>query len=493
WFKAASMDGNWQYVAAANLPADFARIPEGAPKASVLASTPGTPAAEEARIADQVPQTATITRSETQLNVEYDGEPEFKPIAGTRLSYAFNTSTPVIRVGPNLFCAVENGVWFVATSPLGPWSVSTSVPTEIYSIPPNCPLHYVTYVKVYGYTDDVVYCGFTPGYYGTVLSSDGLVVYGTGWYYPPYIGRLWYGWPWTYGFGGGFSWSPWWGWSFDFGIGYWYPFWRPWWGPLGWGWRWHRWGPRWGWGRFGGVAGVNVYGRWGRGAFIRTRAAWASPHAGDNGRSRFGRTGVGGPAPRIGRPVIRPGTGTGVRGRTGPIIAPRPGNPNPAIRHPDIGRPRTENPRVRPPSTPVPPVRRPPVQQPRVERPPVPRPPAVRPPTALPPVQRPPSGARPRHGNDVFAGPNGSVYRYDEDNRAWQQRNNRTWAAPGAGFDQRSLDRSRQTRQQGNVRWDNFPGRSSGSAGRASRPSSPAPRSGGGGGARPAGGGRRPH
>ena len=63
-----------------------------------------------------------------------------------------------------------------------------TVPPVIYTIPPSSPLHYVTYVQVYGYTPSVVYVGYTPGYYGTVVSSDGVVVYGTGYYYPPYIG-----------------------------------------------------------------------------------------------------------------------------------------------------------------------------------------------------------------------------------------------------------------------------------------------------------------
>ena len=55
----------------------------------------------------------------------------------------------------------------------------------IYSIPPSSPLHYFTYVYVYGYTPSVVYVGYTPGYYGTAVSSNGVVVYGTGYYYPP--------------------------------------------------------------------------------------------------------------------------------------------------------------------------------------------------------------------------------------------------------------------------------------------------------------------
>ena len=96
-----------------------------------------------------------------------------------------------------------------------------------------------------GYTPEVVYCGYTPGYYGTIVSIDDVVVYGTGWYYPPNIGALWIGWPWTYGCGFGFGWWPWWGWCFDFGIGYDFPFWGPWWGPFWWGSGFHHWWRGW--------------------------------------------------------------------------------------------------------------------------------------------------------------------------------------------------------------------------------------------------------
>ena len=340
WFKAKSMGGTWQYVAGKELPADFAKIPEGHPQASVLASTPGTPAAKEALISNDIPQTATITRSEAQLTVNYDGEPQFKPIEGTALRYAVNSRTPVIEVASNGYFAVENGVWFRASGPAGPWSVAASVPAAIYAIPPSSPVHYVTYVKVYDSTPEVVYTGYTPGYYGTVVDADDLVVYGTGWYYPPYIGSYWFGWPYTYGCGAGFGWTPWGGWSLDFGIGFWYPFWRPWWGPLGWGWGWPGWRPRWGWGRWGGVAGLNVYGRWGHPAWVRTRASWADPH-GDVHRDRDGRlhdprTGVAGrgdrglgpgPArPEPGKKALPGAAGTGERRSDSNVYAGRDGN-----------------------------------------------------------------------------------------------------------------------------------------------------------------------
>lgn len=273
WFRAPSTKGPWEYVPGASLPADFARIPPTHPKADVLVSVPGTPQAREALIANQIPQTATIARGPTKLTVSYDGPPQFKTIEGTPLRYAVNTPTPVIEVGAGSYYAVQNGVWFVAGAPTGPWAVAASVPALIYTIPPSSPLHYVTYVKVYGSTPEVVYVGYTPGYYGTVVSSDRVVVYGAGWTYPPYVGTYWYGAPWTYGYGVGFAWSVGGGWGVAYGVGYgWSNYYYP--------------APRYGsvsWNRAWAGAAANVYGAWGNVAYAGTRAAWANPYTGNYG------------------------------------------------------------------------------------------------------------------------------------------------------------------------------------------------------------------
>jgi len=240
WFAASSLDGPWAFVPYTSLPKDFAKIPPTHPKANALVSVPGTPEANEAVIANSIPQTATVQRNEATLAVNYDGAPQFKPITGTPLFYAINTTTPVIEVDSHTYYSVENGVWFVSASPMGPWVVAISVPAVIYSIPVSSPLHYVTYAQVYGSTPDEVYVGYTPGYLGTEVCPDNVVVYGTGWYYPPYIGNYWVGWPCTYGFGVGFAdnWGI--GFGFGFGAGEWLGTWcHPWWGPYEWGWRHH--------------------------------------------------------------------------------------------------------------------------------------------------------------------------------------------------------------------------------------------------------------
>jgi hypothetical protein len=290
WFMSNSLQAGWTFVHRGTLPVEFGKIPVDSPMAKILVSVPGTPQAEEALIANSIPQTATITRSEAKLTVVYDGEAIFVPIEGTTLKYARNTSAPVIKVSDNDYYSVEAGVWFKAPTPQGPWRVAESVPEAIYTIPASSPLHYVTYAKVYGATPEVVYVGYTPGYYGTVVSSSTTtVVYGSGWYYPPYIGpTVWYGYPYTYGVGAGFTWTDSSGWSFGFGFGYTYYPYYPWWGPMGYyGCCWY---PYYGWGAWGGAAAANVYGRWGNTAYSRTAAAWANPYTGNYGAGGRGAT-----------------------------------------------------------------------------------------------------------------------------------------------------------------------------------------------------------
>ncbi len=256
------MAGPWAYVE--RLPADFSKIPATHEKASVLASVPGTPQAKEALIASEIPQTATISLNAATLAVNYDGAPQFKSIEGTTLQYAVNTSTPVIAVSANSYYAVTNGVWFTASAATGPWTVATDVPTAIYTIPPSSPVHNVTYVKVYGATPESVYVGYTPGYSGTVVSSSNVIVYGTGWYVPPYLGTYWYGAAYTYGYGAGFTWSSNTGWGVAYGIGYgWSNYYYP--------------------AAYGGAAAANVYGQWGNVAYVGTKAAWANPYTGNVG------------------------------------------------------------------------------------------------------------------------------------------------------------------------------------------------------------------
>ena len=243
FFRAASLDGPWQYVAPDALPPDFAKIPDDSPKENVKAAVAGTPQAKEALIANAIPQTAEVHVSKAKIDPpKFDGEVKLAPIEGTSLQYVVNTATPIIQVSPTSWYAVQDAVWFTGPSAGGPWAVATSVPSVVYTIPPSSPLHYVTYVKIYETKGDTVYVGYTGGYYGSCVTS-GTVVYGTGYYYPPYVGSVWYGPPATYGVGVGMTYTPWTGWTYGFGFGWswgavtvgWGYGAYPWWGPVGWG------------------------------------------------------------------------------------------------------------------------------------------------------------------------------------------------------------------------------------------------------------------
>jgi len=216
WFKASSLQGPWAYVPPHDLPEDFAKIPPTTSQGIVLASVPGTPQAELALVANSVPTTATVSRQAT-TQVTYDGEPQFKVIEGTGMSYAINAQLPVIQAGENYY-ALDNGVWFMAASATGPWTVATEVPEEIYTIPPSSPVYYATFARVYDSDTNEVEVGYTPGYTGA-YEEDDTSVYGTGYDYPSwYSTTTYYGWGWSWGYD--YVYVPWYGWWT----------WRPWWG-----------------------------------------------------------------------------------------------------------------------------------------------------------------------------------------------------------------------------------------------------------------------
>ncbi|GHD20408.1 hypothetical protein GCM10007052_29930 [Halioglobus japonicus] len=221
WYRATSEKGPWVFVRGDKLPDSFARIPPASDIGGVRSSVAGTPEAEEAVADAQIPQTAAIDRSEAFLTVNYDGRPDFKAIKGTSVAYALNTDAQVLRINDTYY-AVDNGVWFFAKDARGPWQVADSVPDEdIASIPPSAPVYNTTHVHIYQSTPSVVYVGYTPGYLWS-FNYYGVPVYGTGWYYPPYIGRVYYPRTPTWGFHVGYN--PWLGWNY--GVSWGAPFYR---------------------------------------------------------------------------------------------------------------------------------------------------------------------------------------------------------------------------------------------------------------------------
>lgn len=184
WFAAPALEGPWIF-ATASLPPGFARIAPSGPKGHVLVSVPGTPEARQAVMEALVPRQGTLERGPVKVSVVYAGSPKFVPITGTTMTYAANTSYQVIGVDGRYYLCY-NAAWFVAPSPDGAWVLADSVPQVIYTIPPSSPVYNVTYVTIYGSTPATVTYGYTSGYTLGYVSA-GVVVYGTGYYYPPYF------------------------------------------------------------------------------------------------------------------------------------------------------------------------------------------------------------------------------------------------------------------------------------------------------------------
>jgi hypothetical protein len=265
WYRSNKISSGWSYIPSTNLPADFARIPQGSPKDNVLASVAGTDAARDAVMDAQVPQTAKVDRNQASASVTYDGQPQFQDIPGTRMQYATNTQSSVVRYG-NKYFVVDRGVWFEANSPDGPWYVATERPADIDIIPPSSPVYNLKYVYIYDVTPDYVYMGYTPGYLNTFVYGP-TVVYGTGWYYRPWWGHYYYPRPYTWGFS--FHYNPWYGWSMGFGYSFgWFNYG---WGAGCWGgWSGGWWGPRMYHPPYHCYSG---YGYYGRGGFYDRRYA----------------------------------------------------------------------------------------------------------------------------------------------------------------------------------------------------------------------------
>ena len=144
WFSSVGLDGPWTF-ASDSLPLDFGLIPPDSAHGNPLSSVPGTAQAQLAVLQAQIPQQATLKRSEAKLTVTYAGAPEFRPISGTAMTYAVNTTFQVIGLDGKYYACYQ-GAWFVSASPTGPWVLADSIPPAIYTIPPSNPLYNVTYV-----------------------------------------------------------------------------------------------------------------------------------------------------------------------------------------------------------------------------------------------------------------------------------------------------------------------------------------------------------
>jgi hypothetical protein len=378
-------------------------------------------------IANSLPETAAVKISDAKLpSLKYDGAPQLKPIEGTPLFYVVNSPLPVIQVPPDQYYALQNGVWFVSASPQGPWKVATAVPPVIYSIPPSSPLHYVTYVYVYRATPQVVYVGYTPGYY-SVYVSEGVVVYGTGYTYASWDGTVWYGTPVTYGFATAPTYTPWTGWVMGFGFGLAFGA-----ATAGWGWGCYPWwgpyhygaavgpygGAAWGPGGWAATTG-NVYRRWGDTTAVTRHSAgynaWTgNAWAGGAGMSYNSRTGTVAAGQR--GVVSNAYTGNYAYGGRGAAVNPRTGQ---AV---SGGRVTTGN--------------------------------VYSGQSGSAGYVRGQSGGVARVGNDLYATHDGTVYR--NTGSGWQQNSGGGWSGVSDQARAQSLNTQQQIRSSGQTRVNNY-------------------------------------
>ena len=197
WLSANSLEGPWSGVS--KLPADFSNFPDTEGWDHVRKAIP---TGKEASA--KVPK-VFFTKEPAELIV-FAGQPVYEKIKGTQLSYATNTDDWVFTDSADgQIYYLVTGRWFRApklegpwtyagddlptdaSAPTGPWKICTDVPKIIYTIPPSSPVYHVTYVTVDSSTEDDVTCSYTAGYYGAYVASSDVLVWGTGYYYPPYI------------------------------------------------------------------------------------------------------------------------------------------------------------------------------------------------------------------------------------------------------------------------------------------------------------------
>ena len=369
WFSSQSLDGPWTYERSDTLPTSFKQIPPASAVGDALAAVAGTNQAEDAEMDAEIPQTAAIKRDEAKTEVTYDGSPQFQEIPSTQVQYAVNTSSSVLKIGDRYYVC-DNGVWFAGLTPTGPWAVADSVPDAVQTIPPSSPVYNVRYVHIYDATPQIVYVGYTPGYIGT-YRYYGTVVYGTGYYYRPWIGPVYY-YPRPYTWGFNVIYNPWTG-GWGFALGYSTPFINV---SIGWRSSYYRYPPYWGGGGWWGPGGYRP--------IYRPLPGYRPPYRPPNNVIII----------RPGRPGYRPGY-PGYPNRPGQPGKPgRPGRPTPYTRDNIYARPGVSD---------------------RVKTDYRPKGKTPKPVTKLP--------------NNVYTDKNGDVYRRNNTGK-WDKRENGKWTEP---------------------------------------------------------------
>jgi len=201
WFKTTQLGkGPWNY--SPELPPAFGKIPNDHPKAVVKASVPGTVEARMAALEALLPIRVEAPRDGAPpVEITYAGAPKFETVTGTEVARAVNSGYDVIQYKDRYYLCYA-GIWYQASSPMGPWIVADVVPPAIYAIPPSSPAYQVTQVTVADSTEKTIVYTYPPAYSSSLYVVNGFPYCGTGWYYPPYVyGGVYYPYWGSYGYG----------------------------------------------------------------------------------------------------------------------------------------------------------------------------------------------------------------------------------------------------------------------------------------------------
>jgi hypothetical protein len=198
------LKGPWTYLNPDQLPESFKKIPSNFAIPGILATIPGTDEAEDAVMDAMIPQTTVIDKKKAKFTPTYDGDPKFENISGTSIDYAVNTPDQILKDGDKYY-AVDQGVWYVAEHPEGPWLVADQRPTNVDQIPPENPNYNTKYVYIYDTDEeyDTVTTGYTAGYLGSFILDTAwgtALSFGSGYYYEPWYGSFYYPRIWSYGY-----------------------------------------------------------------------------------------------------------------------------------------------------------------------------------------------------------------------------------------------------------------------------------------------------
>jgi hypothetical protein len=164
WYRSPSMfqPSLWEMVASLDLPESFLQIPALSEKGRLRQYVAGTDEAEGRVMDRQIPIVVRTERYRTAM-VTYDGQPFFRRIKGTNLKYSDNTCAIVLYDGLDYYTLFA-GVWFVATSPKGFWTVSDHRPEEVGRIPARYAVSRAKFVDVFGVSAESVWDGYLPEY-----------------------------------------------------------------------------------------------------------------------------------------------------------------------------------------------------------------------------------------------------------------------------------------------------------------------------------------